>query len=170
MSSAARSTTSNRDQPVSLTTPKIHTACDECRARKLKCSSTTPPCARCEREGVPCVYSPMKTMGRPRKRRKESGEGEEPREAGHTTSGSGTPVGRPTSTLGEGHRAETTWDVTVHDASVLNGDNMLDFGLPEGIWDSLGIADAAPSYGIGDAMPGRSNSAHSSQAQTSSLQ
>ncbi|KAF2762049.1 hypothetical protein EJ05DRAFT_472979 [Pseudovirgaria hyperparasitica] len=38
--------------------------------RKLKCSGTTPKCARCEREGVRCEYSPQKQMGRPKKRRR----------------------------------------------------------------------------------------------------
>ncbi|KAF2189498.1 hypothetical protein K469DRAFT_658388 [Zopfia rhizophila CBS 207.26] len=50
---------------------KLHTACDECRTRKLKCSGELPQCSRCEREGIRCVYSPQKQMGRPRKRRRD---------------------------------------------------------------------------------------------------
>ncbi|KAK4230574.1 hypothetical protein QBC38DRAFT_469102 [Podospora fimiseda] len=43
-------------------------ACDECRGRKLACSKELEGCARCKREGIQCVYSPQKQMGRPRKR------------------------------------------------------------------------------------------------------
>ncbi|KAF2746473.1 hypothetical protein M011DRAFT_82299 [Sporormia fimetaria CBS 119925] len=50
---------------------KLHTACDECRTRKLKCSGDWPLCARCRREQIQCVYSPQKQMGRPKKRRRE---------------------------------------------------------------------------------------------------
>ncbi|KAL2130104.1 hypothetical protein VTI74DRAFT_6905 [Chaetomium olivicolor] len=44
-------------------------ACDECRGRKLACSKEIDGCARCMREGIKCVYSPQKRMGRPRKHR-----------------------------------------------------------------------------------------------------
>ncbi|KAF1364677.1 hypothetical protein EJ07DRAFT_161670 [Lizonia empirigonia] len=54
---------------------KLHAACDECRTRKLRCSGARPVCARCAREGVVCVYSVQKTMGRPRKRRREGEPG-----------------------------------------------------------------------------------------------
>ncbi|KAK4447614.1 hypothetical protein QBC34DRAFT_125837 [Podospora aff. communis PSN243] len=43
-------------------------ACDECRGKKLACSKELDGCARCKREGIPCVYSAQKPMGRPRKR------------------------------------------------------------------------------------------------------
>ncbi|KAK0655681.1 hypothetical protein B0T16DRAFT_16525 [Cercophora newfieldiana] len=43
-------------------------ACDECRGKKLACSKERDGCARCKREGIPCVYSAQKPMGRPRKR------------------------------------------------------------------------------------------------------
>ncbi|KAF2272107.1 uncharacterized protein EI97DRAFT_236597 [Westerdykella ornata] len=52
---------------------KLHAACDECRTRKLKCSREF-PCSRCQREGIHCVYSPQKQMGRPRKRRREEAD------------------------------------------------------------------------------------------------
>ncbi|KAL2271139.1 hypothetical protein VTJ83DRAFT_510 [Remersonia thermophila] len=35
--------------------------------RKLACSKELDGCARCKREGIECVYSPQKRMGRPRK-------------------------------------------------------------------------------------------------------
>ncbi|KAH8147854.1 uncharacterized protein LAJ45_07955 [Morchella importuna] len=50
--------------------PKKHSACDECRARKLKCSGNQSGCERCHKDKVACVYSIQKPMGRPRKRRR----------------------------------------------------------------------------------------------------
>ncbi|KAF2706642.1 hypothetical protein K504DRAFT_384935 [Pleomassaria siparia CBS 279.74] len=52
---------------------RLHAACDECRARKLKCSGGSPQCGRCARENISCIYSPQKQMGRPRKRRRDQG-------------------------------------------------------------------------------------------------
>ncbi|GAB1310364.1 Lactose regulatory protein LAC9 [Madurella fahalii] len=49
-------------------------ACDECRGRKLACSKEIDGCARCKREGIKCVYSPQKRMGRPRKHRRAEAE------------------------------------------------------------------------------------------------
>ncbi|KAL2756295.1 hypothetical protein ACRALDRAFT_2053554 [Sodiomyces alcalophilus JCM 7366] len=49
--------------------PVKRRACDECRTRKLACSKEPDGCSRCRREGLKCVYSPQKPMGRPRKRR-----------------------------------------------------------------------------------------------------
>ncbi|KAF2202727.1 hypothetical protein GQ43DRAFT_439464 [Delitschia confertaspora ATCC 74209] len=53
---------------------RLRSSCDDCRARKLKCSGRLPICGRCENEGIICVYSPQKPMGRPRKRRREQGD------------------------------------------------------------------------------------------------
>ncbi|KAL0939097.1 uncharacterized protein CTRU02_205707 [Colletotrichum truncatum] len=54
-----------------------HRACDECRSRKLACTKEPEGCSRCKREGLRCVYSPQKPMGRPRKRRHvEESEGQ----------------------------------------------------------------------------------------------
>ncbi|WPG99636.1 Hypothetical protein R9X50_00245400 [Acrodontium crateriforme] len=50
---------------------KRHAACDECRAKKLKCKGDQRGCARCVRMNIPCVYSAQRQMGRPRKRRNE---------------------------------------------------------------------------------------------------
>ncbi|RMD40740.1 hypothetical protein DV735_g4394, partial [Chaetothyriales sp. CBS 134920] len=44
-------------------------ACEECRKRKLKCSGQASGCARCIRNGLSCIYSEQKQMGRPKKRR-----------------------------------------------------------------------------------------------------
>ncbi|KAI4101666.1 MAG: hypothetical protein LQ339_004900 [Xanthoria mediterranea] len=51
--------------------PKKHGACDECRLRKVKCSGDQAGCTRCRDEGFTCHYSDKKTMGRPRKRRRD---------------------------------------------------------------------------------------------------
>ncbi|KAK4185972.1 hypothetical protein QBC35DRAFT_475868 [Podospora australis] len=48
-------------------------ACDECRGRKLACSKNVNGCTRCSREGIKCVYSVQKPMGRPRKRQNPGG-------------------------------------------------------------------------------------------------
>ena len=45
-------------------------ACDECRAKKLKCTGEQPTCSRCAREKITCVYSTQKRMGRPKKRQR----------------------------------------------------------------------------------------------------
>lgn len=48
-------------------------------ARKLGCSKDPGGCSRCAREGVRCVYSPQKRMGRPKKKRLvEKGQPDEP--------------------------------------------------------------------------------------------
>ncbi|OBR15562.1 C6 finger domain-containing protein [Colletotrichum higginsianum IMI 349063] len=55
-----------------------HRACDECRSRKLACTKEPDGCSRCKRDGLRCVYSPQKQMGRPRKRRHVEEPEEEP--------------------------------------------------------------------------------------------
>ncbi|KIW35428.1 uncharacterized protein PV07_02125 [Cladophialophora immunda] len=49
---------------------KRHSACDECRKRKLKCSGEPTGCERCVKQNLTCHYSAQKQMGRPRKRQK----------------------------------------------------------------------------------------------------
>ncbi|KAI7081815.1 hypothetical protein KC356_g8852 [Hortaea werneckii] len=73
-------------QPISSrSNPKLRAACDECRLKKLKCTGEQPTCSRCIREGIQCIYSPQKQMGRPKKRQrveasKEDGEAFYPRQ------------------------------------------------------------------------------------------
>ncbi|CAK7262780.1 hypothetical protein SEPCBS119000_000159 [Sporothrix epigloea] len=55
---------------------KKRRACDECRTRKLACSKEIDGCRRCKREGIACVYSAQKLMGRPRKRARNDEETE----------------------------------------------------------------------------------------------
>lgn len=56
---------------------KRHSACDECRKRKLKCSGQSLGCTRCVKQTLTCHYSVQKQMGRPRKRQKLSDVAEE---------------------------------------------------------------------------------------------
>nr|RBQ91804.1 hypothetical protein FVER53263_12475 [Fusarium verticillioides] len=44
-----------------------HRACDPCRKRKVRCSRHTPLCERCSHFALTCEYSPMRTIGRPRR-------------------------------------------------------------------------------------------------------
>ncbi|KAI5295879.1 hypothetical protein KEM52_006629 [Ascosphaera acerosa] len=50
--------------PINPVNPR---ACDECRAKKLRCTKELDGCARCKRQKLRCHYSPQKPMGRPRK-------------------------------------------------------------------------------------------------------
>ncbi|KAI2790465.1 hypothetical protein POX_d05981 [Penicillium oxalicum] len=54
---------------------KRHSACDECRKRKLKCSGELSGCARCSKQMITCIYSLQKPMGRPPKKRARLDEG-----------------------------------------------------------------------------------------------
>jgi hypothetical protein len=48
-------------------TSGLRLACDGCHVRKLRCSRNSTTCARCLRDGVQCVYSPARKVGRPSK-------------------------------------------------------------------------------------------------------
>ncbi|KAI7226424.1 hypothetical protein KC330_g8820 [Hortaea werneckii] len=72
----------------SQSNPKLRAACDECRLKKLKCTGEQPACSRCVREGIQCIYSPQKPMGRPKKRQRteaieEDGEAFYPQQQEH---------------------------------------------------------------------------------------
>ncbi|KAJ5972577.1 uncharacterized protein N7479_002495 [Penicillium vulpinum] len=47
---------------------RLRTSCDACQSLKIKCSQNKPECERCVKHGLHCVYSPLRRMGRPRKR------------------------------------------------------------------------------------------------------
>ncbi|PWY81805.1 hypothetical protein BO70DRAFT_362237, partial [Aspergillus heteromorphus CBS 117.55] len=62
--------TAPRDAATTEAPPvKRHSACDECRSRKLKCSGQPAGCSRCVKQGLSCHYSVQKQMGRPPKKR-----------------------------------------------------------------------------------------------------
>ncbi|KAL1974647.1 hypothetical protein VTN31DRAFT_4851 [Thermomyces dupontii] len=52
------------------TRQKLKDTCDMCSASKVKCSKEKPVCARCDKLGYPCFYSPARRMGRPHPPRK----------------------------------------------------------------------------------------------------
>ncbi|KAG7112278.1 Fusaric acid cluster transcription factor FUB10 like protein [Verticillium longisporum] len=68
----------SRSKPESTSGIVKHRACDECRTRKLACSKEPDGCSRCCKEGIICVYSAQKPMGRPRKRRHVEDAEEQP--------------------------------------------------------------------------------------------
>lgn len=47
---------------------RLRKSCDACQEAKVKCSQQKPSCRRCSRHRQPCVYSPQRRIGRPRKR------------------------------------------------------------------------------------------------------
>ncbi|EFR00429.1 hypothetical protein MGYG_03433 [Nannizzia gypsea CBS 118893] len=47
---------------------RMRRTCDACQESKVKCSQTKPSCHRCIRHSQPCIYSPHRRTGRPRKR------------------------------------------------------------------------------------------------------
>ncbi|RKK08566.1 hypothetical protein BFJ66_g10760 [Fusarium oxysporum f. sp. cepae] len=53
--------------PQSISDKSQHRACDPCRKRKVRCSRHTPLCERCSHFALTCEYSPMRTIGRPRR-------------------------------------------------------------------------------------------------------
>ncbi|KAK1834788.1 hypothetical protein QBC39DRAFT_251846 [Podospora conica] len=70
--------TASKPEPTNKTEPQKRRACDECRTKKLACSKELDGCGRCKKEGIKCVYSVQKTMGRPRKRAHHEVNGAEP--------------------------------------------------------------------------------------------
>lgn len=49
--------------------PRYRTSCDNCQAAKIKCGHDKPSCRRCSVQGLECVYSLSRRMGRPRQTR-----------------------------------------------------------------------------------------------------
>lgn len=47
---------------------RLRKSCDSCQEAKVKCSQHKPSCHRCLRHRQPCIYSPQRRTGRPRKR------------------------------------------------------------------------------------------------------
>lgn len=48
---------------VSLPRRRVRLACINCHSRKARCSGETPKCARCQAQGIECVYRPTKRSG-----------------------------------------------------------------------------------------------------------
>ncbi|RYP21992.1 hypothetical protein DL765_001898 [Monosporascus sp. GIB2] len=47
----------------SLPRRRVRLACINCHSRKARCSGETPKCARCQAQGIDCVYRPTKRSG-----------------------------------------------------------------------------------------------------------
>ncbi|KAH3058923.1 hypothetical protein KXW16_002908 [Aspergillus fumigatus] len=47
---------------------ELRSSCDLCYSSKVRCPREKPTCARCDKIGVRCTYSPTKRPGRPRRR------------------------------------------------------------------------------------------------------
>ncbi|CAG7995484.1 unnamed protein product [Penicillium nalgiovense] len=73
--------------PTSSQSQKLKDSCDNCSASKVRCTKGKPSCARCEKSGYTCYYSPARRVGRPYRSRGPSPtekNGEEP-ERPHST-------------------------------------------------------------------------------------
>jgi hypothetical protein len=46
---------------------KYRRSCDRCQNNKVRCSRDKPTCKGCAHKRLPCVYSPVRKIGRPRK-------------------------------------------------------------------------------------------------------
>lgn len=49
--------------PFSLPRRRVRLACINCHSRKARCSGEAPKCARCQAQGIECVYRPTKRSG-----------------------------------------------------------------------------------------------------------
>lgn len=54
---------------------KLKDSCDKCSSSKVRCTKEKPSCARCDKLGYTCFYSPARRVGRPY-RSKEPSSGE----------------------------------------------------------------------------------------------
>lgn len=45
--------------------PKLKDSCDRCSSSKVRCTKGKPSCARCDKLGYTCFYSPARRVGRP---------------------------------------------------------------------------------------------------------
>lgn len=63
---SAPSTGRSSLEPRAGTATRLRTSCDACQNVKMKCSQDKPSCHRCRKNGLACVYSPLRRMGRPR--------------------------------------------------------------------------------------------------------
>ncbi|KAL7925048.1 hypothetical protein ACQKWADRAFT_284924 [Trichoderma austrokoningii] len=115
--------------------PQKHRACDECRFRKVGCTKEPGSCSRCRKEGITCVYSPQKPMGRPRKRR--------------SAQPASSLDAAPTSTIGEAAMLSVGPPSTYIGAAVSSdlAAHLLSQPLPS---DMPSYLDLLPEYSIGD--------------------
>lgn len=58
--------------PASSQSQKLKDSCDNCSSSKVRCTKEKPSCARCEKSGYTCFYSPARRVGRPYRSREAS--------------------------------------------------------------------------------------------------
>lgn len=74
---------------------RIKQSCEACVKSKVKCSSTFPTCARCQKRGTVCIYAQEKKRGRPLKNKDGS---KSSNDESQTTASSASSVTPPTTT------------------------------------------------------------------------
>ncbi|KAJ5154995.1 uncharacterized protein N7500_010434 [Penicillium coprophilum] len=84
---SAPTSTTAAPPPTSSQSQKLKDSCDNCSSSKVRCTKEKPSCARCEKSGYACFYSPARRVGRPYRPKMPSPaekDGEEP-ERPHST-------------------------------------------------------------------------------------
>ncbi|KAJ5751836.1 hypothetical protein N7520_008753 [Penicillium odoratum] len=56
-------------------TQRLKDSCDKCSTSKVRCTKEKPSCARCDKLGYTCFYSPARRVGRPHRSKESSSKG-----------------------------------------------------------------------------------------------
>ncbi|GES62758.1 putative AflR-like C6 zinc cluster transcription factor [Aspergillus terreus] len=113
---------------------RLRKSCDSCQEAKVKCSQHKPSCHRCLRHRQPCVYSPQRRTGRPRKKPTLVGIAFPTVSPGGNTNG--TIIGEPTSSTVNGPDLVMA-DVRDDEPRLLTGDITVDNTNPiDGVFQS----------------------------------
>lgn len=132
---------------------RLRRSCDACLTSKVKCSQDIPSCGRCRRLSAPCRYSPLRAVGRPRKRpcttsTNESSRAYEERPA--RSRGAPNGEGQPTLISLDQHHQILPSDGSFGASGSVNNNTagQVEFTMP-GLWNP---ADELPSF-IGGFSP-----------------
>jgi hypothetical protein len=79
--------------PLTSQTQKLKDSCDKCSSSKVRCTKEKPSCARCDKLGYTCFYSPARRVGRPYRSKEPSSE-EKDNEESDRASTKNTPTTR----------------------------------------------------------------------------
>ncbi|KAJ5758165.1 Aflatoxin biosynthesis regulatory protein [Penicillium nucicola] len=63
--------------------PKLKDSCDRCSTSKVRCTKGKPSCARCDKLGYTCFYSPARRVGRPYRPKGSTPEAKTTKESDH---------------------------------------------------------------------------------------
>ena len=110
---SSRSSKTTSPPLTSSQTQKLKDSCDKCSSSKVRCTKEKPSCARCDKLGYTCFYSPARRVGRPY-RSKESSSEEKDSEESDRPSTKNTP---PTRFVDESVRLYSRFNATTVDAS-----------------------------------------------------